>query len=154
MRASRGQRRRGPGHPGSATARPQGGAQADAKLLKKHGVTPDSIVTDKLGSYRSALRELGIAWRHDTGRWKNNRAENSHQPLRQRTTYEALQVARVGTALSLNPRRRLQRVQPPTPSDLTPNPALISRSDYADMAPRDSRSVNRCGHAHVARKSD
>jgi len=38
----------------------------------------------KLGSYRSALRQLGIARRHDTGRWKNNRAENSHQPLRQR----------------------------------------------------------------------
>jgi putative transposase len=41
-------------------------------------------VTDKLGSYSSALRELGIARRHDTGRWKNNRAENSHQPLRHR----------------------------------------------------------------------
>ena len=54
------------------------------KLLKKHGVTPATIVTDKLGSYRSALRQLGIAQRHDTGRWKNNRAENSHQPLRQR----------------------------------------------------------------------
>ena len=54
------------------------------KLLKKHGVTPATIVTDKLGSYRSALRELGFARRHDTGRWKNNRAENSHQPLRQR----------------------------------------------------------------------
>jgi transposase-like protein len=54
------------------------------KLLKKQGITPDSIVTDKLGSYRSALRELGFARRHDTGRWRNNRAENSHQPLRQR----------------------------------------------------------------------
>jgi transposase-like protein len=54
------------------------------KLLKKQGVTPATIVTDKLGSYSSALRELGIARRHDTGRWKNNRAENSHQPLRQR----------------------------------------------------------------------
>ena len=52
------------------------------KLLKKHGVAPATIVTDKLGSYRSALRL--IARRHDTGRWKNNRAENSHQPLRQR----------------------------------------------------------------------
>ena len=73
-----------PGHPRSTTARPQGGAQADAKLLKKQGVTPATIVTDKLGSYSSALRELGVARRHDTGRWKNNRAENSHQPLRQR----------------------------------------------------------------------
>ena len=54
------------------------------KLLKKYGVTPATVVTDKLGSYRSALRELGIARCHDTGRWKNNRAENSHQPLRQR----------------------------------------------------------------------
>ena len=54
------------------------------KLLKKQGVTPAIIVTDKLGSYSSALRELGVSRRHDTGRWKNNRAENSHQPLRQR----------------------------------------------------------------------
>ena len=54
------------------------------KLLKKQGVAPAAIVTDKLGSYRSALRELGIAQRHDTGRWNNNRAENSHQSLRQR----------------------------------------------------------------------
>src|SRR5207248_5085752 len=54
------------------------------KLLKKQGVTPAIIVTDKLGSYSSALRELGVAQRHDTGRWKNNRAENSHQSLRQR----------------------------------------------------------------------
>ena len=54
------------------------------KLLKKQGITPVAIVTDKLRSYGSALRELGIARRQDTGRWKNNRAENSHQPLRQR----------------------------------------------------------------------
>ena len=54
------------------------------KLLKKQGVIPATIVTDKLGSYSSALRELGVARRHATGRWKNNRAENSHQPLRQR----------------------------------------------------------------------
>ena len=72
--ACRGQRRQGPGHPRSTMARPQGGAQADAKLLKKQGVTPVTIVTDKLGSYSSALRELGVARRHDTGRWKNNRA--------------------------------------------------------------------------------
>ena len=54
------------------------------KLLKKQGITPATIVTDKLRSYGSALRELGVAWRHDSDRWKDNRAENSHQPLRQR----------------------------------------------------------------------
>jgi putative transposase len=48
------------------------------KLLKRQGITPAAIVTDKLGPHGSALRELGVARRHDTGRWKNNRAENSH----------------------------------------------------------------------------
>jgi len=54
------------------------------KLLKNQGITRATIVTDRLRSYGSALRTLGVAWRHETGRWKNNRAENSHQPLRQR----------------------------------------------------------------------
>ena len=35
---------------------------------------------------------------------------------------------------------------------LTPNPACVSRSDYADMAPGHSRGVNRCGHDHLACK--
>ena len=34
------------------------------KLLKKQGIAPATIVTDKLRSYGSALRELGVAWRH------------------------------------------------------------------------------------------
>ena len=42
------------------------------KLLKEQGIAPATIVTDKLRSYGSALRELGVAWHHDTGRWKNN----------------------------------------------------------------------------------
>ena len=117
------------------------------KLLKKHGVAPATIVTDKLGSYCSALRQLGIAQRHDTGRWKNNRAENSHQPLRQRERrMKRFKSPRIGTALYSDPCRRLQCVQRPTPSDLAPDPALISCSGYADLAPRDSRRVNRCGH--------
>src|SRR5207244_1969487 len=63
-----------------------------------------------------------------------------------RTTNEALQVIRIGTALSLNSRCRLQCVQHPTPSDLPPNPAGVSRSGYANVAPGDTRSVNRYGH--------
>jgi putative transposase len=53
------------------------------KAMKRYGA-PDRVVTDKLPSYRAALRELGIASRQETGRWLNNRAENSHQPLRRR----------------------------------------------------------------------
>lgn len=54
------------------------------KLLRKQGVVPTSITTDKLGSYRSALRDFGLLDRHITGGRSNNRAENSHQPTRRR----------------------------------------------------------------------
>jgi DDE domain len=54
------------------------------KLLKKYAMVPDRLVTDDLRSYRAAARELGIEDRHGRGRWKNNRAENSHQPTRRR----------------------------------------------------------------------
>jgi putative transposase len=55
------------------------------KVMRRYG-KPEVIVTDKLKSYGAALRELGIdANRHETsGRWINNRAENSHLPLRRR----------------------------------------------------------------------
>ena len=45
---------------------------------------PGDIVTDRLRSYGAALRELGLAEAQVTGRWMNNRVENSHQPLRRR----------------------------------------------------------------------
>src|SRR5215218_8113670 len=54
------------------------------KLLKKQGCAPDELVTDKLGSYGAARRDLGLSARHEQGLRKNNRAENSHQPLRRR----------------------------------------------------------------------
>ena len=54
------------------------------KLLKKQGFVPDTIVTDKLPSYSAALKNLGLSSHHDFGGRKNNRAENSHLPVRQR----------------------------------------------------------------------
>ncbi len=54
------------------------------KLLKKQGFVPDTFVTDKLPSYGAALKDLGLSRRHDLGGRKNNRAENSHLPVRQR----------------------------------------------------------------------
>jgi len=53
------------------------------KAMRRYG-RPEMIVTDKLPSYKSAFRELGVSHRQETGRWLNNRAENSHQPLRRR----------------------------------------------------------------------
>jgi putative transposase len=54
------------------------------KLLKKQGFAPKLLVTDKLGSYSSAFRELRLACPHERGLRKNNRAENSHQIVRRR----------------------------------------------------------------------
>jgi transposase-like protein len=54
------------------------------KLLKKYGFVPHRMITDDLRSYGAAAHDLGIERRHERGRWKNNRAENSHQPTRRR----------------------------------------------------------------------
>ena len=54
------------------------------KLLKKQGFVPDAVVTDKLPSYGAALGDLGLSKRHEFGGRKNNRAENSHLPVRRR----------------------------------------------------------------------
>ena len=53
------------------------------KALKRHGRT-EIIVTDGLRSYPAAMREIGNLDRREMGRWKNNRAENSHLPFRRR----------------------------------------------------------------------
>jgi putative transposase len=53
------------------------------KLMKRHG-RPEELVTDKLRSYGAALKEIGAQERQVTGRWENNRVENSHQPFRRR----------------------------------------------------------------------
>ncbi len=54
------------------------------KLLKKQGFVPTRIVTDRLRSYAAAFRLLGLTAVHDRGLRANNRAENSHQPVRRR----------------------------------------------------------------------
>ena len=55
------------------------------KLLKRQGIHPETIVTDGLASYGAATHELGCCDRHRPGRLReNNRAENSHLPIRRR----------------------------------------------------------------------
>src|SRR3984957_13099772 len=54
------------------------------KLLKKHGFAPNVLVTDKLRSYTAAKSELRLTARHEQGLRRNNRAENSHLPVRRR----------------------------------------------------------------------
>ena len=51
------------------------------KSMKRH-CRPHILVTDKLRSYGAAMKEMGNVERQETGRWKNNRVENSHLPFR------------------------------------------------------------------------
>ena len=51
--------------------------------MRHHG-RPKTIVTDRLRSYGAALKFMGRGDDREIGRWLNNRAENSHQPLRRR----------------------------------------------------------------------
>jgi putative transposase len=53
-------------------------------LLKKQGFAPSTVVTDKLRFYSAAFRDIGLSARHEQGLRKNNRAENSHLPIRRR----------------------------------------------------------------------
>ena len=74
------------------------------KLMKRYG-RPDAIITDRLRSYRAALRELGGSGRHQAGRWLNNRAENSHLPF---------QADAKSPEICPRPFFRLQPLQPAT----------------------------------------
>jgi putative transposase len=82
------------------------------KLLKKQGLAPKLLVTDKLGSYRAAFRQLRLACPHEQGLRKNNRVENSHQSRAPARAQNAtVQVGRVCAALPQHPCRRPQHVQ-------------------------------------------
>ena len=53
------------------------------KTMKGYG-NPDAIVTDRLGSYKAAMKVMGNEERRETAKRVNNRAENSHLPFRRR----------------------------------------------------------------------
>jgi len=54
------------------------------RLLKKQGCPPRRIITDKLGSYAAARREIMPEVEHRSHKGLNNQAENSHLPFRRR----------------------------------------------------------------------
>ena len=104
--------------------------RAALKFLKpvtKRCGWPRAIVTDRLRSYRAAMKIVDISNRQECGRWLNNRAENSHQPFRRR---EAA-MARF---------RDIKTLQSSLPS--TPRSTIISISTATSTA---AKSSNRTG---------
>jgi putative transposase len=68
-----------------ASALPSSPSKQTMALLSLHGRSPPHvIVTDLLRSYGAAMKVIGNADKQETGRWLNNRAENSHLPFRRR----------------------------------------------------------------------
>ncbi len=53
------------------------------RAMRRYG-RPGTITTDRLQSYRAAMKVIGNAAAQSCGQWLNNRAENSHQPFRRR----------------------------------------------------------------------
>lgn len=60
-----------------------------AKLLKKYGLAPSRVVTDRLRSYPAAFRAIGLTAERDRGLRTNNRMAKSHQPVRRRESAAA-----------------------------------------------------------------
>jgi putative transposase len=54
------------------------------KLLKKQGMAPRVMITDKLPSYGAAKKAVMPGVEHRQHKGLNNRAENSHQQTRRR----------------------------------------------------------------------
>ena len=96
------------------------------KLLRRQGFAPEVIVTDKLGSYSAARRKLGLEGRHEQGLRKNNRAENSHQPVRRRERkMQRFKSPGSGAAVLVCPCRRPQHLQRRTTPYFTKNSEAV-----------------------------
>jgi DDE domain len=102
--------------------------------MKKYGRS-QIVVTDGLCSYPAALKEIGMADRHEVGRRLNNRAENSHQPFRQRERamqrFRSMKWGSLGS-LGRNPKWRPSAI---LGHALCPSPILSSRWVFGSQPP-------------------
>jgi putative transposase len=94
------------------------------KAMKRHG-KPRTIVTDRLRSYGAAMREIGNADSQETGRRLNNRAENSHLPIRRRER-AMLRFRQMKTL------QKFSAVHAAFHNHFNQDRHLISRDDYKD----------------------
>ena len=103
--------------------------------MKNH-VRADVLVTDRLRSYGAALKEIGSADRQETGRWLNNRAENSHLPFQRRERdmlrFRRMRSSQTSASLSqntstTNAASRREAISNGTEPPLWPSGAVFAR---------------------------
>ena len=76
-------------------------------LLRSSKTVPHTVVTDRLRSYSAALPRVLPKVKHQRGHWLNNRAENSHQPTRERERrMRRFKSPRTSATLSFHPQHR------------------------------------------------
>jgi len=101
------------------------------KLLRKYSVVPERMVTDDLRSYGAATLDLGIDHLHDCGRLEEQSGREFASADPTAGAQDAtLQERGLSPEVSLNPRRRLQHFQRPTPSHVSSiTPRATRRGD-------------------------
>ena len=103
------------------------------KLLKKQGIAPRVMITDKLSSYAAAKRIVMPGVEHRQHKGLNNRAENSPSAdTKARTRHEALQVRRAGPTIPLGSRSGRQLSSAVLP---TPTPPIIAKLGPGPLRP-------------------
>ena len=108
------------------------------KLLKGLRYVPRVLVTDKLASYGPAHRVVMPSVQHRQSKYLNNRAENSHQPTRQRErAMKRFKSARARATVPVRVQRHLATFPSPSAS------AVGHR-----MATRDGRPLHRLEPDH------
>ena len=108
------------------------------KLLKKYAFGPERLVTDDLRSYSAAARDLGKAGTNGG----DGRTTELRIRIRRRAAGAqdaAVQERRLGAEIPVNPCCRVQHVQRPTPSHVSPNAPHAPRRGNGHVADR-SRS--------------
>jgi putative transposase len=105
------------------------------KLLRATGRRPRVIITDKLRSYAAAKRIVMPGVAHRQHRYLNNRAENSHQPTRERER-------RMRRFKSARHAQRFAEVHGIIASHFRPRRHLLSAADYQQIRSKRFRVWN------------
>jgi putative transposase len=109
------------------------------KLLKSQRLEPQRLVTDKLGSYWVAHRDMMPSVTHDAHRYANNRAGDI-APVNPPTgaPNATLQIARSGSAISACSRRRSKSISTQSAPAKVSSPPTVTETVFHHMGNCDS----------------